>query len=117
MKTPTVIRLFSFIAALAASVSVANASGPEIRTATDAVLYQAGSIDAFAEAQAATVVAISSAPTDLFTLPVPRYSFRTMAAIARLNATLFAVISPSASLYFLGRASAYSQLADLAGEP
>lgn len=104
-----------FAAPVPVSASSSSSDVPEFRNATEAVLFVGGVNDATAEAQASMVVSSVTSPNPL--LNPPRHSFRDMAAIARMNANLFRPFSREASIYFLGRASAFDALADLAGEP
>jgi len=57
-------------------------------------------------------------PNPLELLPVLHNSFRDMAAVNRTLAAVFAARGYTLGMfYFLGRASAFDALADLAGEP
>lgn len=95
--------------------SLSSSSVPEFRNATEAVLFMGGVNDGMAEAQSLLVVSTVDSLNPLLNLL--SYPFRTMAGLARMNANLFLPFSREASIYFLGRASAFEALADLVGEP
>jgi hypothetical protein len=110
---PSLFRLAALCALALSPIAqpVALASPPTaaaIVTATDAVLsYSRGYVDGYTEATAlATLVRDPTNPI----------RFRDMAAIHRELALRFAD-TPLLALYLLGRASAFAQAADLAGEP
>ena len=105
--------VFATPASINASSSPSNV--PKFRNATEAVLYMGGVNDGMVEAQSLMVVSTVASLNPL--IDIPRYSFRLMAAVARVNATIFLPYSREASIYFLGRASAFEALADLMGEP
>lgn len=87
--------------------SVSLRAAPTPATATDAVMFRAGMIDA---------------ENEFFKIVegiIPRpavFSFRLMANMNRSMADLLRA-HPTAVFYFLGRAEAFDQIADLIGEP
>ena len=101
----------------AAFAAPARAETPVLRTATEAVMYTGGYLDATAEVQRAA----AAVPTDLTPPPHSQlsfYSFRLMAAVNRSTATLMGSMGYLVGqAYFLGRASAFDALADFVGEP
>jgi len=87
-------------------------AAPTIQTASEAVMYRAGYIDAEAQVEQSQIVTDYVPPrSSIYYLP-----FRTMADISRGLAYTFADYR-IAFFYFLGRYEAFSLAADAAGEP
>lgn len=102
--------LFAALVAFASvpqHVSAAPDSAPTFATATDAVLYMAGYLDA--DSEIAGILAI----------PTPHLPFRTLALLQLNLAAVFRLANlPETGVQFmLGRAARFNVAADVAGEP
>ena len=90
-------------------------AAPEPTSATEAVFFAYGVIDA--EIEAVSIEAAKIAYPSPIVI-VPHFSFRIMASLARQMAFAFAFDGYILGYwYFEGRAAAFEQIADLAEEP